>query len=112
MSIGISRLYALLKQADAIKTGPATTSKVLISAFSEMQRHRCHEIANSLREKAVPCEEYFNFDSKIGKQIQYATRKGIRYVLFLGEDGNLELKNLETRDQKQVSLDDLHSAIS
>lgn len=112
MSIGISRLYALLKQADAIKTGPATTSKVLISAFSEIQRHRCHEIANSLREKDVPCEEYFNFDNKIGKQIQYATRKGIRFVLFLGENGNLELKNLETHDQKQVSLDDLHSSIS
>lgn len=111
MSIGVSRLYALLKQNEAITTGAATTSKLLISAFSEVQRGKCREIANGLREQDMACEEFYDFTSKPGKQIQYATRKGIQYVLFVSEDGALELKNLTTRDQRPITIEELASLI-
>lgn len=107
MSIGVSRLVALLKQGNQLSTGPATTSKLLIAAFSEQQRHRCHAVANSLRQRSLSCEEHFNFESKPGKQIQYAIRKGIQFILFVGDDGALELKNLQTQEQQPTTLEEL-----
>ena len=112
ISIGVSRLFALLSQSETLKIDTTTTSKILISAYTEEQRVQCRAIANTIRELGTPCEEAFDFAAKPSKQIQYATRKGIAYVLFVAEDGKMEIKNLNTRAQQAIAINEISTFIS
>jgi histidyl-tRNA synthetase len=47
--------------------------------------------------------EVFHAPQKFGKQIRYAERKGIPYVLFLTDSGS-ELRDIRSGEQKAIDL--------
>jgi histidyl-tRNA synthetase len=61
------------------------------------------EKAERLRETGSNVEIYHDPDKKVGQQIQYANRKGIRYALFANAT-NDEMKDLISGTQTQVSI--------
>ncbi|MBN1563272.1 MAG: histidine--tRNA ligase, partial [Anaerolineae bacterium] len=56
------------------------------------------KFANELRAAGIRAEPYLNPKRNIGKQVQYADRKGARVVAFLGSDeikaGQVSFKRL------------------
>ena len=44
------------------------------------------ELTTTLREKGIPTEIYLDDRAKLDKQLKYADRKGIPYVVIAGPD--------------------------
>lgn len=100
-SFGLTRLLDLAFRNELLKPARKTSAEVLVAVYSEGQRSECNRMADELRAAGVSTEVYYR-SPKLGKQIDYAAAKGIRRVLFLKEDGTIESKDLETKEQKPV----------
>jgi histidyl-tRNA synthetase len=114
ISIGLTRLFYKLKEAGLIKSGQATPSQVLISQLDSSYIKYCLEIATKLRHNGINTEIYFESD-KIGKQIKYASKLKIPFVIIVGESeirGKIiSLKIMENGKQLSLSIDDAISKI-
>ncbi|MCC7289855.1 histidine--tRNA ligase [bacterium] len=62
-------------------------------------------VALALRKRGVKVEQQLKV-SNLARQIEYASKKGIPYVLFVN-DAQIEIKNLEKGTQKRVSIDEI-----
>lgn len=102
VSVGITRLLGKLFADEALKPSRPSPTAVLVSLASAEDRPRCYEVARQLRSRGVPTE-VFHAPQKFGKQIRYAERRGIPYVLFLGEDG-AEVRDIRVGEQSNVDL--------
>ena len=102
VSLGLSRMLGFLFAQGALKASRSTPTAVLIALNNEEERSACYAAAKRLRERGV-ATEVFHAPHKFGKQIRYAERKGIPYVLFLAESG-IELKDIRSGEQKAVDL--------
>jgi histidyl-tRNA synthetase len=100
MSIGLTRIFAKLVAEGLLETGPACPTDVLVVVPSDERRADAVATAATLRGRGLNTELYHQAD-KVGKQIRYASRKGIRYVWFPPfADGNPhEVKDLESGEQ-------------
>ncbi len=67
------------------------------------------KLIKQLREKGVSAEIYPE-NAKLGKQFTYAEKKGIKNLVFLGEEEvknkKVTYKDLEAGEQKTVSLEE------
>ena len=102
-SIGLSRLMSLIFDKNLIPCAEKTPTQVLIAVFSEEQRLSCNVLAASLRDIGVCTEVYFKAP-KLGKQIEYADKRGIRYVVFVDpQSGQSEVKDLKNQTQEKIA---------
>jgi histidyl-tRNA synthetase len=106
ISIGFSRLFDVLKHHGYIKTGPKCPTDVLVVLPSEEGRQLAQETARILRDKDINVELY-HAPQKIGKQLSYAEKKGIRYVWFppFDAEGAHEVKDMNSGEQTQADPD-------
>ncbi len=111
ISIGVTRLMSLIVSKGIIKAKERSPTKVLIALNSGPEFISCLSVAEALRSQGIPTE-VFHKPLKLGKQIEYADKKGIRYVLFLQDGGKLELKDLISKEQKPVSISDIADIIA
>lgn len=101
ISLGLSRLIVPLVTDGFTATRPVP-SAVLVALIAEESRGASTALANALRANGVPCEVATSAQ-KFGKQIRYAERRGIPYVLFPGADGAApQIKDIRTGDQVDV----------
>lgn len=103
-SIGISRLFSVLKQKNS---GPSSPTQALIVIFSDDLLPYCFKVATELRKNNINVEIYPGV-TKIAKQLNYANKLGIPFVLLCGEDeekkNQVTIKDMKTGKQKTVTL--------
>jgi histidyl-tRNA synthetase len=89
----------------------STSTKVLVTIFSKNFIEKSIKVATVLREKNINTELFLNPEKKLDKQLKYADKKGIPYVLILGEEevkkNVVKLKDLKTGKQQEVALEQL-----
>lgn len=102
VSIGLSRILGLLFAQNALKPSRATPTLVLVALNSEEERAAAYAVAKQLRDRAIPTEVFYA-PQKFGKQIRYAEKKGIPYVLFVSEAG-AELKDIRNGEQTKIDV--------
>jgi histidyl-tRNA synthetase len=89
----------------------STSTKVLVTIFSKDFIEKSIKVATVLREKNINTELFLNPEKKLDKQLKYADKKGIPYVLILGEEevkkNVVKLKDLKTGKQQEVTLEQL-----
>ena len=107
ISIGLSRLFYKLKEAEIIKAKEATTAKVMILPMLEETTY-AFSIATVLRNAGINTE--VNYTKKSVKaMMNYANRIGVAYVIIVGEDEQKQnlvtIKNMETGEQELCSLE-------
>ena len=100
ISIGVSRLLGLLFGQDALTVSRSVPTCVVVALPSEDQRAACDRIAGKLRRRGIPTEVAPSA-AKFGKQIQFADRRGIPFVWFLGETDTVK----DIRSGEQVEAD-------
>jgi histidyl-tRNA synthetase len=102
ISLGVSRVLVPLVQKGVLDGDRKVPSTVLVAVADEESRASADEAAQALRAHNVACEVSPNA-AKFGKQIRFAERRGIPYVLFATprEDGGVgyEIKDIRTGDQ-------------
>ncbi len=114
-AMGDVMLRLVLEKYDCLPKSPNTSAKVLVSVFNETLFSDSLEIANKLRNANIPTV-FINEPTKLQKQFKYADRIGVPIVLVLGPDeknnGQITIKNLKTRDQKNIDQKELISYIT
>ncbi len=107
-SFGVDRLYDVLEDLELFPKDVHTTTKVLLLNFGQQTLSHSLRILSKLRQQNIK-SEIFPEDAKIKKQMNYANKKGVPYVLMIGEneisEGKYQLKNMETGEQLALDFD-------
>jgi histidyl-tRNA synthetase len=114
-AFGFDRLVEAMDTLQLFPTELAQSStKVLVTIFSEELKSKSLELASQLRAKGINAEIWLGEikeKNPLEKQLKYADQKNIPYVAILGPEeakSNLAtLKNMKTREQKQLPLGEL-----
>ncbi|HEX2895335.1 MAG TPA: histidine--tRNA ligase [Marmoricola sp.] len=101
VSFGVSRSLIPLLTDGVLSASRSVPSAVLVALVDEASRPDSDALADQLRANGVPCE-VAAAPQKFGKQIRYAERRGIPYVLFPGADGGAEIKDIRSGEQTAV----------
>ena len=84
-------------------------SSVLIAILDEKYNDNCLSLAMKFRDNNINTEVYLN-SGKLDRQIKYADKLGIPFVVLVGEDeirdNKLSLKNMKTGQQVISSTDE------
>lgn len=114
ISFGADRIYDVLKGLDKFPKDAIEGTKLLFSNMGSAETAYALPIAAQLRSQGISCEIYPD-NTKLKKQFDYATKKGIRYFAIIGEDeikaGEVTLKDLTTGTQQRVPKEELSSLI-
>jgi histidyl-tRNA synthetase len=102
LSLGLSRILGFMFAKNALKASRPSPSAALVSLLNEEQRAECFRVARALRSRGI-ATEVFHAPHKLGKQIRYAERKGIPFVIFVGESG-VEAKDIRSGEQTVIDL--------
>ncbi len=105
ISIGLTRLFSKLLEAEIIKPVTKSLVKVLVVPFDESNINYSMDIANDLRKQGIVSEVYLE-SKAFKKKLNYANRLGIPYVCIIGEDeeksNKVTLKNMSTGEQTLI----------
>jgi len=115
-SIGITRLFSVLKEAGIILPQTKTVpTEVMIVCLGEERQGLGIELVQSMRQKNISAEIYPEA-VKITKSLTYANKNGIPYVIIIGEDEEknrkLTLKDMSNGKQELISREDAITIIS
>lgn len=115
VSFGAERIYDVMTQLDLFPKESVETTKVLFVNFGEKEEAYCLPVLAKLRKAGVN-SEIFPENAKMKKQMNYANKKEIPFVVLAGESEMAEqkftLKNMETGEQNLVTAEELINIVS
>ena len=106
-TIGIERIIDVMEELEMFppKVGQ-TVTQVLVAQFNSGLVAESLKVARDLRQAGLNTELYFEAKS-LSKQIRYALKKGIPYVVIPGPDeiaaGQVTIRNLRLNQQETIS---------
>ena len=110
ISFGLDRIYLVAEELDLFPNLEADFTQVLFVNFGETEANYCLKALQYLRKQGVNSELYPD-TVKMKKQMNYANKKGIPFVVLVGEDemssGLLTVKNMTDGTQSTMKLEDL-----
>jgi len=110
ISFGLDRIYLVLESLNLFPETITKTVKALFINFGEKEALACMKAIKALRDKNIKVELYPD-DAKMKKQMNYANKRQIDYVILVGESelasNTFTIKNMVTGDQKNQSLESL-----
>ena len=114
-SLGVDRLLtAMEKLKHPWLAGLTTTAPVLVLQFPGASLTDCVTLATELRKANVGCELYPD-GAKLGKQFQYAEKRGHTLAVFAGPEelaaGVVKVKNLAARAEVTVPRSELVATV-
>jgi histidyl-tRNA synthetase len=108
ISFGIDRLYDALEELNLFPKQTQISSTVLVCHFDEETRNYGLKVLAQLRQAGIASEIYPDL-SKLKKQLDYANKKMIVFVLVVGQDemksGKLTCKHMESGEQERLNLE-------
>ncbi|HEY5850199.1 MAG TPA: HisS family protein, partial [Lysobacter sp.] len=114
ISIGLTRLFWQLREAGLLGNAAGSTVQAMVALMDGQSLTDALEIARRLRAAGINTEVQMEA-RKIGKQFQYASRAGIRFVALAGDDekarGVVAVKDLLREEQFEVPLEELASTL-
>jgi len=109
ISIGLTRLFWQLREAGLVATADSSVD-VLVSLMDDAGLDAALSLSQKLRAGGLNVETQLE-PRKLAKQMQYADRAGIRFVVIRGEDeiarGTVAVKDLRRGEQFEVAEADL-----
>lgn len=86
-------------------------SKVLVTVFSKELWGTSMKVAEKIREGGVPVELYPDPEVRLDKQLKYANKKNLPFVLILGPEevktNTVKLKDMKTGEQTTLTVQEL-----
>ncbi len=110
ISFGVDRLYDAMEELQLFPKEAQISSTVMIAHFDEETMRYGLKAAHELRQNGIATEIYPD-QTKLKKQLDYANKKMIPFVIVIGsdelKDGLLTLKNMEKGEQEKLSLNEI-----
>jgi histidyl-tRNA synthetase len=110
ISFGADRIYDVMLETGLFPGNLNTFTKVLILNFGDQEKEYCLTVVPQLRAAGISVELYPD-TAKIKKQMQYADKNQIPFVIIAGkneiETGMLSLKNMKSGEQSTFNLSEL-----
>jgi histidyl-tRNA synthetase len=110
VSFGADRIYDVMEQLDLFPKDQTISTRVLFVNFGTKEELYCLPLLENLRKAGIASEIFPSYD-KMKKQMNYANRKSVQYVILAGdseiEDGCVTVKNMETGLQTLVKTAEL-----
>ncbi len=114
ISFGADRIYDVLTELQAFPAGLEQAARVMFINFGPAEQAACIGIASRLRAAGIAALIYPDA-AKMKKQMDFANRKGIPFVAFVGEsemrDGTVTLKNMVDGTQQTLAIDQLTATL-
>lgn len=114
ISFGLDRIYLVLEELNLFPETITESTKVIFINFGDKEALACLKAIKTLRENGIKAELYPD-NAKMKKQMNYANKRHIPYVVLVGEEelnNNLfALKNMALGEQSKVSLEHLVNAL-
>lgn len=115
ISFGLDRIYLVIEELNLFPETLTSTSKALFLNYGEKGAFYAMKAITKLRNYGVKVELYPD-NVKVGKQFQYADKRGIPYVVIVGEaemtEAKFVLKNLVTGTQELFDFEALKTALN
>ena len=114
ISFGADRIYDVMLGLNLFPEELACSTKVFFVNLGKAEEEAAMPIISQLRDNGIATEIYPE-SAKMKKQMEYANRRGIPYVVIIGsnelERGVATVKNMRSGEQMEVSLNDIVSAL-
>lgn len=115
ISFGADRIYDVMTQLELFPEEAVASTKVLFVNFGEKEEAYCLPILAKLRASKVNAEIYPE-SAKMKKQMTWADRKQVAFVVMVGEEemnqGKLTLKEMKSGEQQLVTPEELIKILS
>ncbi|MFH1833295.1 MAG: histidine--tRNA ligase [Candidatus Levyibacteriota bacterium] len=115
VSFGFDRI---IEAMDELKLFPddLLTTNILITVFSPDLLEQSIKIVSELRSENINTELWLDPEIKLDKQLKYADQKEIPFAIIIGPDeaakNVITLRNMKTRDQKEISQEELINVLA
>ncbi|MDJ0646081.1 MAG: histidine--tRNA ligase [Flavobacteriaceae bacterium] len=115
ISFGLDRIYLVLEELGLFKqVVELPKPKVLFLNFGEAEANYCLEALKAFRESDIKAEIYPDA-FKIKKQLNYANKREIEFVVLVGEEElqrkRYTLKQMNSGEQQTLDLEELLQAV-
>ena len=114
ISFGADRIYDVMVGLELFPEEVNFTTKVLFANLGADEEKVSMRCLNKLRDNGIPAEIYPDC-GKIKKQMEYANRRGIPYVVIIGSEELAQqvatVKNMQSGEQRRVAFADLANTI-
>lgn len=114
VSFGIDRIYDVLDELNLFPEALASSTKVMLLNFGAENEAYALTALVQLRNAGIAAEIYPDA-AKFDKQMKYANKRAINYVIIPGDDeraaNKLSLKNFVTGDQQLLSIEEVISLL-
>lgn len=114
ISFGADRIYDVLNQLNLYPKEISNTVKVIFVNFGQAEAVQSAKYIAQLRQQGISAELYPD-STKMKKQMNYANDNKIPFVAIIGEtelqDGTIAVKNMNSGEQKTMSINELIDAL-
>lgn len=114
ISFGADRIYDVLNQLNLYPEEISNTVKVIFVNFGQTEAVQSAKYIAQLRQQGISAELYPD-STKMKKQMNYANDNKIPFVAIIGEtelqDGTIAVKNMNSGEQKTMSINELIDAL-
>ena len=114
ISFGADRIYDVMLGLNLFPEELACSTKVLFINLGKAEEEASMRIISKMRNNDIAVEIYPE-SAKMKKQMEYANRRGIPYVVIIGSEelqrGVATLKDMRSGEQREVSFEELASAL-
>lgn len=109
VSFGLDRIYLVMEELNLFPEDAVSKVEYLFANFGGEETLEAMKLIAELRNKGISAELYPE-NAKLKNQFNYAEKKGIKNLVFLGEEElknqTVTYKNLEAGEQKTVSIEE------
>ncbi len=110
ISFGVDRLYDAMEELKLFPEETGISSRIMVAYMDEESLRYGLRVVQSLRTEGIAAEIYPDL-AKLKKQLEYANKKGIPFVIVIGSEevgsGLLTFKNMDTGEQEKRSVEQI-----
>lgn len=114
VSFGAERIYDVMNELNLFPEKSTQTTQVLFVNLGDKEARYCLPLISKLRHEGINSELYPD-SVKFRKQMEYANKRGIPYVVIAGEDeiakDCVSVKNMINGEQNTVGKDEILSLL-
>ena len=115
ISLGVDRIYDVMEELNLFPDNQTSSTQVMLSNFDINAFEFGLSILPKFRNAGINAEMYPD-SVKLKKQLDYADRKNIPFVVLIGseemESGQLTFKNMKTGEQQKVTVEEIIALVT